>query len=565
MGFGGPIFALVSVMQPGLAPMRRIVHARPVSRGNDPKGGSDEPSAVSAREHQNQAQLELALASAQAGTWQWDIATDELSWSKNTEALFGLEPGTFPGTHAAYMALLSEGDRRAVQRALQHTLASNLPYYVEHPIETPTGTRWLGARGQIVRDAEGKPQRLTGIIADITTRKGTERELSEREQRLRAFADAAFEGIAFSVRGVVIDANKAICRMLGYEPHELIGKRVTDLVAVDDIDVVRSHITTGYEGSYEHRVVRRDGSIGHVEARGRMVTYQGQLARITALRDVTERKQMATEREQLASQLRQAQKMEAVGQLAGGIAHDFNNILSVVLGNIELAIFDIEQGANAAGVLESLREARQSGKRAADVTAQLLAFSRRQPHRPVPVDLNALVREMKSMLHHIVRENIKLTLQLGDDLGTVVVDPGQTQQVVMNLVANARDAMPNGGEITVRTRNLPARNTGAFAEREPLRVALSVIDTGSGMDSDTLAHIFEPFFTTKPVGKGTGLGLSMASAIIDQAGGQLVAESEPGRGTTMSIILPRNAGAATAAPVEHVEFAVPQGRGVVLV
>ncbi|HEY6725646.1 MAG TPA: PAS domain S-box protein [Polyangiaceae bacterium] len=534
-----------------------------MSRGNDPKGGSQEPS--SGREHQNQAQVELALTSAQAGTWEWDIETDELSWSRNAEALLGLAPGTFPGTHSAYMALLSEADRRMVQRALTRTLSSGSLYVVEHPVETPTGTRWLGARGQVLRDAHGKARRLTGIIADITTRKGTERELSEREERLRAFADAAFEGIAFSVRGVVIDANKAICRMLGYQQHELIGKRITDLVAVEDIDLVRAHITTGYEGSYEHRVVRRDGSIGHVEARGRAVTYQGQLARITALRDVTERKHMATEREQLANQLRQAQKMEAVGQLAGGIAHDFNNILSVVLGNIELAIFDIEQGAGAAGVLESLREARQSGKRAADVTAQLLAFSRRQPHRPVPVDLNTLVREMRGMLNHIVRENSKLTLQLGDDLGTVVVDPGQIQQVVMNLVANARDAMPNGGEITVSTRNLPARSRGAAAEREPPRVALSVVDTGSGMDAETLSHIFEPFFTTKPVGQGTGLGLSMASAIIDQAGGQLVAESEIGRGTSMSIILPRDTGAVAVAHAEPQELAAPQGRGVVLV
>jgi len=536
-----------------------------VSRGNDPKGGSGEPSAAVEREHQNQAQVELALTSAQAGTWEWDIASDGLSWSRNTEALFGLAPGTFPGTHAAYMALLSEADRRAVQRALTRTLTDDSVYYVEHPIETPTGTRWLGARGQVLRNADGKAERLTGIIADITTRKGTERELAEREERLRAFADAAFEGIAFTVRGVVVDANRTMCSMLGYEAHEMIGKRVTDLVAVEDIDLVRSHITTGYEGSYEHRIVRRDGSIRHVEARGRMVTYQGQLARITALRDITERKQMAIEREQLASQLRQAQKMEAVGQLAGGIAHDFNNILSVVLGNIELAIFDIEEGAGVAGVLESLREARHSGKRAADVTAQLLAFSRRQPHRPEPVDLNTLVREMKSMLHHVIRENIKLTLQLGESLGTVVVDPGQIQQVVMNLVANARDAMPNGGEITITTRNLPASSRGAPAEREPLRVSLAVIDTGSGMDSETLSQIFEPFFTTKPVGKGTGLGLSMASAIIEQAGGQLVAESEIGRGTTMSIILPRATSTAAAAHVEQDEAVVPPGRGVVLV
>lgn len=513
----------------------------------------------------SRAQLELALVSAHTGTWEWDIHTNNVVWSNGVEALFGLAPGTFGGTYAAYMNLLDASDRRAVERAIANTLATGQPYSIEHPIQTPKGVRWLGARGQLLRDETGKPLRLTGVVADVTERKLAEVRLVESEERLRAFAEAAFEGIAFTSRGVIIDANRAICRLLAYDVGELVGMRVIDLVVPEDMELVRSHISTGYEGSYQHRIIRRDGSIAHVEARGRMVTYKGQLARITALRDITERIRLTREREQLEQQLLQAQKMEAVGQLAGGIAHDFNNILSVILGNLELAIDDMKRGADSKNALESLGEAMQSARKAADVTSQLLAFSRRLPSHPHAVELNALIRDMKGMLLHSVRENIKLTLDLAEEIGVVVVDPGQIQQVVMNLVVNARDAMPHGGEITLSTSSVGASDWSEVEGRHSGYVKLEVKDTGTGMDAATLARIFEPFYSTKPVGQGTGLGLSMAYGIVDQAGGRISAASEVGRGTVMSLLLPCEDVTAGPTPIERAPTALPRGRGYVLI
>jgi two-component system, cell cycle sensor histidine kinase and response regulator CckA len=247
------------------------------------------------------------------------------------------------------------------------------------------------------------------------------------------------------------------------------------------------------------------------------------------------------ERRRLEEQLQLSQKLEAVGRLAGGVAHDFNNALTAILGSTELLLLDTPAGAAKRDELEIIQEA---ATHAQDLIRQLLAFSSRQLLKPVVLDLNSLVRNVGKMLRRLIGENIKLDTALALDLGTVCADPGQLEQVLVNLAVNARDAMPNGGRLTIETRN---------AELDGARfIALIVSDTGSGMDAATLAHAFEPFFTTKPRGKGTGLGLATVYGIVRQSAGRIDVESTPGAGATFRILLPRVVEPAAGAAVPEV-------------
>jgi nitrogen-specific signal transduction histidine kinase/CheY-like chemotaxis protein len=244
-----------------------------------------------------------------------------------------------------------------------------------------------------------------------------------------------------------------------------------------------------------------------------------------------------TERRHLEDQLRQAQKMEAVGRLAGGLAHDFNNLLTAVTGYAEILVNRLEPGDRNRKELEQILKA---GQRATSLTQQLLAFSRRQRLEPKVLDLNAIVADLEKMLRRLIGEDIDLTVALAPDLGCVEADPSQVGQVLMNLVVNARDAMPRGGKLTIATANREVAEADARVDLAVgSYVTLAVGDTGCGMDAETKARIFEPFFTTKSADNGTGLGLSMVYGVVKQTGGHIVAESEVGAGTTFTIYLPR--------------------------
>jgi nitrogen-specific signal transduction histidine kinase/CheY-like chemotaxis protein len=272
----------------------------------------------------------------------------------------------------------------------------------------------------------------------------------------------------------------------------------------------------------------------------------------SALRDTTERKR-------LEAQYLQAQKMESVGRLAGGVAHDFNNLLTVINGYSELLGSKL---GNDDEERTMLRQIHRAGLRAAELTAQLLTFSRKEAVQRKSIGLNAVVEEAGRMLQRVVGEDVEVVLHLGDALGAVLADSGQMHQVLMNLVVNARDSMPHGGKLTVETRNV--NTDDVFAHQHPeLRpgayVCLAVIDTGTGMSEEVRRHIFEPFFTTKEPGKGTGLGLATVYGIVRQCGGSIVVESEPGAGTTFEIYLPHVQ--ASAAEVRGELAAVPSTRG----
>jgi signal transduction histidine kinase/CheY-like chemotaxis protein len=281
----------------------------------------------------------------------------------------------------------------------------------------------------------------------------------------------------------------------------------------------------------------------------RAVNRQLESTNVQLQSEVAERRRAEDEKDRLHTQLHQSQKMEAVGQLAGGIAHDFNNLLSVILGHAEMAIETVD-GSHP--LKKDLQEIHTAGTRAATLTRQLLAFSRKQVLQPSMLDLNEVTVRLETMLKRIIGEHIELRHQGAEDLGLTKADRGQIEQVLMNLVVNARDAMPEGGTLTIETANVDASVDTAVKIGLPAPgayVMLAVSDTGHGMDADTRARVFEPFFTTKEQGKGTGLGLSMVYGIVKQSGGTTVVTSEVGHGARFEIYLPRQTASTTTPAV----------------
>ena len=358
----------------------------------------------------------------------------------------------------------------------------------------------------------------------------------------------------------------SLCRLLGYTESELLGMRSDDLTHPQDREAdlrQRERLIGGELRSYdvEKRLIRRHGSPVWVYLNSSIVqdATGRPLYLLAYLRDVTERKS-------LEDQLRQAQKMEAVGQLAGGIAHDFNNLLTAIQGNTELLLTALEpRDPRRMDVLEIARAAH----RAATLTRQLLAFSRKQVLQPRIVSLNGVVTDLTTMLRRIIGEDIELRLDLEPALGRVLADAGQLEQVITNLAVNARDAMPHGGMLTLRTRNLSAEDVPAGdPEAPPLLgelVALSVADNGTGMDERTQARLFEPFFTTKELGRGTGLGLATVYGIVRQSGGHIRVSTRLHEGSTFTVYLPRVEGRLEIESLPEPEATSSRGSGTVLV
>lgn len=380
-------------------------------------------------------------------------------------------------------------------------------------------------------DAAGEVGGLVGIMMDITERKMAEALLQESEERFRILLDQGFDGIFIHENLIILDLNQRMADMSGYSSSELLHSKVIDLFTPDSQRRIHDYIHSGRKGYYEVELLRKDGKIVSIEAFGAPCRFHGRDARIVAIRDITEQKK-------LQEQLRQSQKMEAIGHLAGGVAHDFNNILSAIVGYTHLTLMKMKEDDP---LRVNLQHVLDSSEKAANLTQSLLAFSRKQVMAMKTVNLNEIVYGMMKIFDRVIGEDIKLRVNTAVHDLIVKADKNQIEQALMNLVTNARDAMPHGGTLTITTEEIEIDE--GFIQMnlfgEPGRHAvISITDTGLGMDEKTRENIFEPFFTTKEVGKGTGLGLAMVYGTIRQHNGFINVYSTPGQGTTFRIYLP---------------------------
>jgi signal transduction histidine kinase/CheY-like chemotaxis protein len=362
---------------------------------------------------------------------------------------------------------------------------------------------------------------------EIAQRKAAEEEIRRSEERFRTLFEATLEGIAIVRNGVILEVNHALLAIFGAAPGDLLGRRLADLVSgeVDLLGVPRESI-----------VSRQDGSTVDIEIAGKRYLFQGEEVSVVAIRDIAQRKRDEAENKTLQRQLLHSQKMEAIGRLSAGVAHDFNNCLLAIFGYSDLLLERYREDPFLARNVTGLKEA---GQRAAALTKQLLAFARRQPMETRVMNLNVVVTGLEKMLQRLLGEDVHMSTDLHPELGKVKIDPGQLEQVIVNLAVNARHAMPSGGRLRFRTEPLKvtADSPAPHDDVPPgTYVLLTVTDSGLGMDAATQARVFEPFFSTK--GEGTGLGLSTAYGIVRQSGGQIFVTSAPGQGACFSIYLP---------------------------
>ena len=384
-------------------------------------------------------------------------------------------------------------------------------------------------------DFAGRRARLI-LSRDVTERRRLEHQLQENEQKYRMLFEANAEAMyVYDLETYrFLAVNQAAIARYGYTREEFLARTAFDLCPPEEAAKLRAYLqehprVSGTTSGWIHQ--RKDGTLLEAEVVAHTIDFGGRLANLVLARNVTEQRR-------LEAQLRQAQKMEAVGRLAGGIAHDFNNLLTAILGSAQLALREVEPSHP---VREDLEEIRRAGLRAAELTRQLLAYSRRQVVAPKIINVNEVVRNLESMLRRLIREDIDLVLELAPHPLAVKSDPGQLDQVVLNLVVNARDALPQRGRIIVRTApvSLGAQQPGNDPPAAPgAYVHIAVSDTGSGLTPEARAHLFEPFFTTKELGKGTGLGLATVYGIVKQNAGYIYVDSAPGSGTTVRVYLP---------------------------
>ncbi|MFN2358603.1 MAG: PAS domain S-box protein [Desulfotignum sp.] len=477
-------------------------------------------------------------AVAHVGSWEWEVEGDKVTWSEELFRILGLEPMEEAPPFSEHQAFYVPEDRVRLVEAVEECLRNSAPYDLEVRVtRTDRQLRHCVVRGIPEHGADGRVKRLYGSLHDITERKRTEATLRLQSLVLDQIEDRV---TVTDLNGVITYVNNAEVRAFGYSRDELIGG-TTDKYGEDpERGATQRQIVeeTLEKGAWRGQVVNQTvaGKDVILDCRTRVVLdEQGNKIALAGIStDITDLKKME-------AQLAQAQKMESVGRLAGGVAHDFNNMLGVISGRAELGLKktaltdpvhkDFEQILNAAG-------------RSADITRQLLAFARKQTIAPKVIDLNHTVANMLKMLGRLIGEDIDLLWQPDGDLWKVKMDPSQIDQILVNLCVNARDAIANVGKITIETgrKVFDTAYCDVHAGFVPGEfILLAVSDNGSGMDKDTLDNLFEPFFTTKETGRGTGLGLSTVYGIVKQNNGFINVYSEPEKGSSFRIYLPRHA------------------------
>ncbi len=504
------------------------------------------------------------IETAMEGVWRVDAEGNTIFVNQRMADMLGYSVGEMVGAHL--FSFMDEDERAvAAPKIERHRQGVALRYEIR--FRRKDGSR-LSAILSIkpVFDDDGQYAGALAMITDIGERVQAEESLRETEKKYRSIFENAVEGIFQTTpRGRFLTANPAMARIFGYDTAEELMAATTDIEEQHYLDAERRREfkqimeREGFVQGFDIQLRRRDGS--HIwvsesaravrDESGNVLYYEG------SIEDITGRKH-------LEEQLFQSQKMEAVGSLAGGIAHDFNNLLTVILGYSRLSLESLEE---ADPLYSNMEEIRKAAERASMLTIQLLAFSRRQVLQPRVLDLNAVITDIEKMLKRLIGEDVELITRLEPNLKPVKADLGQIGQVIVNLAANARAAMHEGGSLIVETANVELDEEYArrHVELQPgSYIRLSVSDTGTGMDAATRSRIFEPFFTTKEQGKGTGLGLSTVYGIVKQSGGHIWVYSEPGQGTTMKIYLPHAEESTEISAAEDHSVALPRGSETIL-
>jgi len=511
---------------------------------------------------QHHERLQLALSAGNGvGTWDWDVPADRVVSDGRFARLYGVDAETAKSgaTLADYFASIHPDDVADATAAVDRTLRTGEDFYAEYRLLQPDGSvRWVAAQGRCTLDPDGRPLRFPGVSFDITDRKAVEGQLrrlnetleAEVEQRTRErdriwASSPDLMGVADHA-GYFVRSNPAWFTLLGWSEAEVAATPFLDLVHPDDRAATAIEVANQQRGipmlRFENRFRAKDGSYRWQQW---VAVPEGDHVYCVA-RDVTEAREKAIALEAAEEALRQSQKMEAVGQLTGGIAHDFNNLLQAISGSLEIIQRRAAQG-RVAELDRFITGASTAAARAAALTHRLLAFSRRQPLDPRPVRANPLVASIEDLLRRTIGQDVELELVLAGGLWMTLCDPNQLENALLNLVINARDAMPNGGKLTIETCNAHLDSAYAASQREVQPgqyVCICVTDTGVGMSAETATKAFDPFFTTKPIGQGTGLGLSMIYGFARQSEGYAKIYSEAGKGTTVKLYLPRHRGPA---------------------
>jgi len=529
----------------------------------------------------------IAQVAGGIGWFEWDLVTDMRECSTHVAVLFGFDPGTPRPLFADWQPAIFIDDVPKLRSAVE-AAGGRGAYYVEFRVTHPDGSvHWIAGKGEITRDEIDQARRLAGVFYEVSERKtlearllalnenseatvadrtrqlaATAAQLEETERRFHLLIDAVTDYAIFMLdtAGNVVSWNPGAERIKGYSSGEIIGQHFSRFYTQEDRQngLPQTALATAERtGKYEAEGLRcrKDGTtfvacvvINAIrDASGRLLGF----AKVT--RDITEKK--ATE-----EQLRQAQKMEAVGQLTGGVAHDFNNLLTVIMGNLEHLDRVLPPAQPTQRIIAA---ALRGASRAAMLTHRLLAFSRRQPLAPEILSVNKLVAGMSDLMRRTLGEAILIEAVLAGGLWPTSADSNQLENALINLAINARDAMPEGGKLTIETANthLDEAYARMHDEVQPGQyVGIFVTDTGIGMAPETAARAFEPFFTTKETGQGTGLGLSQVYGFIKQSGGHATVYSEVGEGTTVKLYLPRYRGADNIVDENLKTHELPRGR-----
>jgi two-component system cell cycle sensor histidine kinase/response regulator CckA len=493
------------------------------------------------------ARLAEAQTMASVGSWEWRPETDARSWSDEHYRIFGLDPGERLPTHEEFLGLIHPDDVDWLKASIESSFETGEGSSDEFRIVRADGTvRWLNSEREVVTDGEAIVT-MRGTVQDITERKEAEQKLREAEVRYRTLVEQLPLGTYIRPVDMTkpnIYASPQVEPMLGYTAEEWLTNPdlLASIVHPDDRDYVIAEglrvRETGEPFRGEYRYIARDGRIVWVLDETYLVVNESGEPWVQGfLLDISNRKATEEERDRLRDELHHAQKLEALGRLAGGVAHDFNNMLTAIEGYSELLLRGLDPDSPMRAHAEQIRRA---ARQASALPRQLLAFSRKQASQPARISLDDVVADASDLLRRLVGESIDLIAAPGSGPARVLADPALVEQVLLNLAINARDAMPDGGTLTIATKLLELTDETAEGDATPGHyVVVSVEDAGQGMDAETKARLFEPFFTTKPAGSGSGLGLATVYGIVAQSGGFVRVESEPGLGARFEVYFPQ--------------------------